>query len=207
MRTRALADQGIWKSGKVSGCIYLGDQGHAELPELMTEAFSLNMLANPLHSDVFNNARQQEAEVVSMVANLFHADNGVLTSGGTESILMAMLAYRNRAKDLSSAGLYGGNTFNVVAPRTCHAAFDKAAAYFGISLRKARIGKEGRVDVEHVRSLINSETIAIVGSAPNYPNGSIDDIPALSKLALEMGIGLHVDGCLGTAYSKGYTLH
>ena len=105
---------------------------------------------------------------------------------------MAMKAYRDfgRSKGISDP--------NVVVCTTAHAAFDKAAQYFGIELRKARtVGREQAMDVEHARRLIDANTVALVGSACQYAHGTIDDIPALGLLAERHHIGLHVDCCLG----------
>ncbi|CAD7953737.1 unnamed protein product [Amoebophrya sp. A25] len=174
------------------------DEKSVDLRTVMTEAYREFHLANPLHSDIFNNCRQLEAEVISMVKNLFGAGCGSMTTGGTESILMAMLAYRNWGR--AEKGI---SRPNIVAPITAHAAFDKAAHYFGIVLRKVPLRgddyslTEGRVHVDDIASRIDSNTVAIVGSAPNYPNGAIDPIPELSALAEKRNIGLHVDACLG----------
>jgi sphinganine-1-phosphate aldolase len=84
-----------------------------------------------------------------------------------------------------------------VIPVSAHAAFDKGASYFGIKLIHAPVGDDGCVLIDKVAAAINSNTIMIVGSTPGFPHGSIDDIPALSKLALKHNIGLHVDSCLG----------
>lgn len=199
LTSRSSADEKHWVSGKVSGTVYHGSK---ELQDLMGDAYRMTQLSNPLHSDVFNNTRQMEAEVVGMLCPLYGARCGSMTSGGTESILLACLAHRNRAID--SRGVFGPLSrekaagFNVVAPVTCHAAFDKASQYLSFELRKCRsIKADGRVDVEEMRRLIDGNTIMIVGSTPNYPNGAFDPIPELSELALEKGVGLHVDCCLG----------
>lgn len=55
-----------------------------------------------------------------------------------------------------------------------------------------------QVDIRRVARLVNSNTILLVGSAPNFPHGIIDDIAALSKLALKRRLPLHVDCCLGS---------
>mmetsp|Transcript_20872 Transcript_20872/g.52728 ORF Transcript_20872/g.52728 Transcript_20872/m.52728 type:complete len:834 (+) Transcript_20872:118-2619(+) len=192
----------------------------SELTSLMTTAYAHFLYANPLHADLFNNCRQMEAEVVAWVADLFTPQPpsrpfdaqpcGCLTTGGTESILMAMLCYRNRwreANGILSAedahGKLGDRVPNIVLPVTAHAAFDKAACYFGLKLRKCGISAEtGRVDLDEVRNRTDEDTICIVGSAPNYPNGAVDDIAGLSeicftKTTMKTPIPLHVDSCLG----------
>jgi glutamate/tyrosine decarboxylase-like PLP-dependent enzyme len=116
---------------------------------------------------------------------------GVLTSGGTESLMNPLLVYREwgRARGITHP--------NVVMPVTAHPAFDKGAHYFGIELRKAAVTTDFVADMDSVRSLIDENTVALIGSAGTYPHGLIDPIEQLSDLALAHGINLHVDGCLG----------
>jgi glutamate/tyrosine decarboxylase-like PLP-dependent enzyme len=118
---------------------------------------------------------------------------GLVTSGGSGSIAHAVLSYREQAR--RDRGL---QRWNVVKPETAHPAFDKACHLFGIELRKAPIDPVStRVDVDAVDGLVDDETIAVIGSACNYGYGTIDPIEELSELAVDRGIGLHVDGCLG----------
>ena len=135
-----------------------------------------------------------------MALDLMHADAitdgepaGLVTTGGTGSILHAVLAYREHA-----AATRGVTRPNFIKPETGHPAFDKACHLFGIELRKAPIDPETTtVDVQWVADNIDDQTIAILGSACNYPYGTIDDIEALGAVAQAKGVGLHVDGCLG----------
>ena len=118
---------------------------------------------------------------------------GVVTTGGTGSILHAMLAYRERARQEQ-----GIMRPNVIKPETAHPAFDKACHLFGIEVRRAPVDPDTTlVDVGWVADHIDADTVAIVGSACNYGYGTIDPIDRLSALALERRVGLHVDGCLG----------
>jgi glutamate/tyrosine decarboxylase-like PLP-dependent enzyme len=117
---------------------------------------------------------------------------GMLTSGGSGSILHAMLAYREEATRRGIAKA------NIVKPETGHPAFDKACHLLGLEMRHAPIVAEtAQVDVDAMASMIDENTAAIVGSACNYGYGTIDPIDKLSALALDRGVGLHVDGCLG----------
>ena len=115
-----------------------------------------------------------------------------MTFGGTESIINPMLVYRDQYRDER-----GIDRPQMIVPTTAHPAFDKGAHYLGIELVKAPVGEDTRVDLDFVRDHIGDQTIALVGSAGNYPYGTIDDIEGLSTLAVEHGLGLHVDGCLG----------
>ena len=176
-----------------------------------------------------------DSEVVSMCLSMYNAPlpasviddggAGTTTSGGTESILMACKAYRDRARAefgitepemcvsffSSSSSLRRRSCRNCarltyslalvrrIVPKSVHAAFDKAAMYFGIKIHHIPVDKKTRqVQIAKVRRAINANTILLVGSAPNFPDGAIDDISALSDLAVKHRIGLHVDCCLGS---------
>ena len=117
---------------------------------------------------------------------------GTVTSGGTESILLAMKTYRDWARERR-----GITDPNVVAPTTAHVAFDKAAQYFGFDLRRIPVGADFRGDVEEMEAAIDRHTIALVGSAPTFPHGVIDPIEPLADIALHRGLGMHTDACLG----------
>ncbi|KAL1884327.1 hypothetical protein VTK73DRAFT_21 [Phialemonium thermophilum] len=194
LETLANMDHTRWEEGYVSGAVYHGEE---ELLKLQTDAFGKFTVANPIHPDVFPGVRKMEAEVVSMVLNLFNAPPGaagVSTSGGTESILMACLSARQKAY-----AERGVTEPEMILPDTAHTAFRKAGEYFKIKIHLVPCPAPSyKVDVHRVSRLINQNTILLVGSAPNFPHGIIDDIAALSKLALSRRIPLHVDCCLGS---------
>jgi glutamate/tyrosine decarboxylase-like PLP-dependent enzyme len=186
-----------WREGYVSGGIYHGDNEHIEF---LNKTYALQSQSNPLHSDLFPSASKFEAEVISMVAHMHgksttqHNRNvcGAVTSGGTESILCAIKTYRDRAREER-----GITEPEMIMPLTAHAAFDKACQYFNIKAVKIPFKDDFTVDVKAVEKAINNNTIVIVGSAPSFPHGVIDDIKALSDLALKNKIGFHTDCCLG----------
>lgn len=117
---------------------------------------------------------------------------GVVSSGGTESILLAMKAYRDWAKEKKSI-----TKPEMIVPSTAHTAFDKAAQYFNIKMIRTPVDANYRADVAAAKKAITNNTIVIVGSAPSFPHGIIDPIEQLSELAREKGIGFHTDACLG----------
>ncbi|CCF34910.1 hypothetical protein CH063_06813 [Colletotrichum higginsianum] len=192
--TLANMDHTRWEDGFVSGAVYHGEE---ELMKLQTEAFGKFTVANPIHPDVFPGVRKMEAEIVSMVLAMFNAPPGAAgatTSGGTDSILMACLGARQR-------GYFekGITEPEMILPETAHTAFRKAGEYFKIKIHYVACPAPNyQVDVRAVSRLINSNTVLLVGSAPNFPHGIIDDISALSKLALKKKLCLHVDCCLGS---------
>ncbi|XP_022227563.1 sphingosine-1-phosphate lyase [Drosophila obscura] len=183
-----------WREGRVSGAVY---GYNPELVQLVTEVYGKASYTNPLHADLFPGVCKMEAEVVRMACNLFHGKNdscGTMTTGGTESIVMAMKAYRDYARE------YKGITRpNIVVPRTAHAAFDKGGQYFNIHVRSVDVDPNTfEVDMKKFKRAINGNTILLVGSAPNFPYGTIDDIEAIADLGIKYDIPVHVDACLGS---------
>jgi sphinganine-1-phosphate aldolase len=191
----ASAEDARAHEGLISGSVYSGDFDHYAF---LTEVFGHFGHANVLQRDMYPSATRFEGEIIAMTASLFHADAvpggsvcGVITSGGTESLMNPLLVYREWGRGR------GVERPNIVMPVTAHPALDKGAHYFGIEVRKAPVGPDQTVDVAAVEALVDDSTVALVGSAGTYPHGLIDPIPALSELALDHGTNLHVDGCLG----------
>src|SRR5712692_1040767 len=161
---------------------------------ILDEACRLFAHANVLQRDMYPSATKLEAEIVAMTASMLHGEDacGVVTFGGTESLINPMLAYRDRAR--AEKGI---TEPEVIVPVTAHVALDKAAHLLGIKLVKAPLGDDWRADTKWIRAHVTPNTVALVGSAPNYAHGVIDPIENLSEIALDHGLGLHVDGCLG----------
>ena len=185
-----------WEEGYVSGAVYHGDPEHIAF---LNAAYAITSQTNPLHSDLWPSIAKYEAEIVSMTANMLGAKQasgarvcGSVASGGTEGILLAMRSHRDWARDTK-----GITSPELVVPTTAHAAFDKAAQYFGLKLVKVPVGSDYRADVAATKKAINRNTICVVGSAVSFPHGVIDPIEELSELARRRGIGFHTDACLG----------
>jgi sphinganine-1-phosphate aldolase len=179
-------------SGKVSGSLYLGDH---EQYSFLTEVFEKFAHANVLQRDMYPSSTKFEGEIVAMTAAMLGGDAstvGVLTSGGSESLMNPMLVYRERG--LATKGITAPE---VIIPDSAHVALDKACHYFGIKLLRAPLRDDFLVDVDWVRDHVTPNTVALVGSAGSYPYGLIDPIAELGQIALEHDLGLHVDGCLG----------
>lgn len=176
----------------MSGAVYPSNSG---LNELLIEIQKMTLWSNPLHVDAFPAVRRMEAEVVRMCLTMFNGDSescGTMTSGGTESIMLACLAYRNRAYKL------GIKEPEVVIPISAHAAFDKAGSMMNIRVKKVPLDpKTFKVDLRAMKRAITRRTCMLVGSAPQYPQGIIDDIKSIAKLGALRGIPVHVDCCLG----------
>merc|ERR1719336_1367542 len=130
-----------------------------------------------------------------MVINMYNGDSnccGAFTTGGTESILMAMKAYRDWGRATK-----GITDPNIVICKTAHAAFDKAGQYFNVFMKHAKTNAEMEIDLPDLERLIDGNTVAIVGSACQFAHGTVDPIEAMAKIALKKNVGLHVDCCLG----------
>uniref|UniRef100_A0AAQ5YBN7 sphinganine-1-phosphate aldolase n=1 Tax=Amphiprion ocellaris TaxID=80972 RepID=A0AAQ5YBN7_AMPOC len=181
-----------WEKGCVSGAVYWCDE---TLTKLLVKVYGEFAWSNPLHPDIFPGVRKMEAEVVRMTCALFHGGPnscGTVTSGGTESILMACKAYRDMAHER------GVKYPEILAPVSVHAAFDKAAHYFGMKLVHIPLDKKTmKVDVKAMRKAINKNTAMLVCSAPQFPHGIMDPVEEVAKLAVRYKLPLHVDACLG----------
>ena len=177
---------------KVSGAIY---HDNGIVTEIITESMRPFIYANPSNPELFPSIHQMEKEIISMTINLFHGNDqtcGLLTSGGTESLIMAALAYREWGKNK------GIKHPEIIAPETIHPAVNKATYYLGIKLVRVKINQiTGEAIINEVRKHINSNTVAIFGSAPNYPHGIRDPLQELGALAKKFNINFHIDACLG----------
>ncbi|MCL5948107.1 MAG: aminotransferase class V-fold PLP-dependent enzyme [Actinobacteria bacterium] len=196
MRELSSSEEYKWRDGYASGAVYNGDPYHTDF---LSEVYAINSQANPLHPDIWPSAIKYEAEIVAMTASLFGGGEdgipsvcGTVSSGGTESIMLAMRAYRDWAR--TEKGIAEPQ---IVVPLSAHAAFEKAAQCFDMELVKVGLNDRWEADVDAIRNAITARTAVIVGSAPSFPHGIIDPIEDLSRLALEAGVGLHVDSCLG----------
>ena len=187
----AAAEDATGDQGRVSGSLYSGDHEHYAY---LGEVFSRFSHANVLQRDMYPSATKFEGEIVAMVLDLLHGDSdacGVVTGGGSESLITALYTYREVAR------ARGVTKPNVVMPVTAHVALDKGAYWMGIEVRHAPLTETYTADVTAMAELIDDQTIALVGSAGDYAHGLIDPIAEIAALAASRGIGMHVDGCLG----------
>jgi sphinganine-1-phosphate aldolase len=181
-----------WADGKTFGMVY---DGGPSVHEVAEQAARLYLHENALNTQAFPSLAAIQREVVGWTSALLHGDDdvaGFLTSGGTESILCAVLAARERA-----AAERGITTPEIVLPESAHAAFHKAAHNFGLVVRKAPVRADFTADVDAMAEMVNRNTVIVVGSAPQYPHGVQDDIPAIAALAASVGANCHVDACMG----------
>lgn len=186
-----------WRGGRTPLFVFHADEATYEVGRRAFMAyFSENALGR---KRAFFGVGSMERDVLDYGLSLFNAPmgaEGAFSTGGSESIFMAIKAARDafRAERRVAPG---GDRLNIVMPITGHPAFDKAADAMDLEIRLAPLQADCRVDVEALSLLIDARTIAIVGSAPCFPHGVVDPIEALSDLALEQGVWLHVDACVG----------
>ncbi len=182
-----------WREGKTA--VYVFNAGD-DVAAVQKAAYALYMSENGLGPLAFPSLKQMEDEVVGMALSLLHAPDearGTITSGGTDSITMAVKAARDYARAERALAARG----NIVAPYSAHPAFDKAAMLMDLEMRRVPVGDDLLADPEAMAAAADDATIMLVGSAPCFPYGLIDDIEALDRLARERGLWLHVDACVG----------
>ena len=181
-----------WADGRTFGMVY---DGGPLVHEVAEQAARLYLHENALNTKAFPSLGQIQSEVVGWTADLLHGNDavaGFLTSGGTESILCGVLAARERG-----AIERGITEPEMVVAESAHAAFHKAAHNFGLKLHTAPVQADWTADVDAMAALCNDNTVLVVGSAPQYPQGVQDDIPAIAALAKSIGANCHVDACMG----------
>ena len=186
------ADDVAIKDGRVFSLAYFAS---AEVDAVAERAHAMYSSANGLNTDAFPSLRRFQSEVVQRVTDWVGGGPsaaGFMTSGGTESLLMAVKAARERGRRER-----GITRPNVVLPTSAHAAFEKGCDYFGVEARRVAVGDDWRAVPEAMEAACDDETVLVVGSAPQYPQGVIDPIPALAAIAARRDINCHVDACMG----------
>ena len=187
----AISRDADWLGGKIWSLVYFAGD---DVAEVLKEAYTTAFYSNGLGPGAFKSLKKFESEVIAMTSDLLRHRGaaGNMTSGGTESILMAV----KTARDWGHAEK-GVTQPQIVVPLTAHPAFDKAAHYLGVDIVHTSLQDDLRADVEAMGELVNQDTVLIAGSAPCYPFGVIDPISEIAALAKERGVCCHVDACLG----------
>lgn len=192
-RMRTMGERDVkWRDGRTA--LYIFNAGE-EVERVQKAAYALFSAENGLGPAAFPSIAQMEREVVAMGLSLLSAPPGgagAMTSGGTDSITMALKAARDHAR--KTRGVNAGA--NIVIPFTAHPAFDKASALMDIEVRRIPT-KDHLADVDAMATATDANTVMLVGSAPCFPFGLIDPIEALGEIAARAGVWLHVDACVG----------
>lgn len=186
-------DDADWKAGKMWSLVYHKDDAHAQL---VKEAFGMFLSENYINPMAFKSLKKMEEEVIAMASEMLHGDEetvGCMTSGGTESIFLAVYT----AREFMRKKKPWIRKPEIIAPASLHVAFEKAAHYLGLKMIKVPVKDDFTADVAAMRQKINRRTIMLAASAPHYPQGVVDPIEEIGAMAAEKGLLFHVDGCLG----------
>lgn len=175
------------RGGQVTAYVY--DTGRPAAHEAAARAYAEMLEVNALDPTAFPSVVEMERQVVGAVADLLGGGHGVFTSGGTESIMLAVKAARDTARR---------DRPNLVVPVTAHPAFHKAAHYLGLTVRAVPVDLGTyRVRPDAVRDAIDDDTVLVVASAPSYPQGVVDPVTEVAAVAAAAGVPCHVDACVG----------
>jgi len=183
----------VWSQGKTFGFVYHPGEQKAELSEEYLAAFQYESTLNP---SAFPSLRKFEKDILGMAKDLMHGGRhvaGSLSTGGTESIFLALKVARDMAME---AGVKEA-PFEVLLPSTAHPAFLKACHYLSLKPVLVPVEKNGRAVPEAMQDAISSRTIIMAASAPCFPYGVVDPVKQLGALALKHRLLFHVDACMG----------
>ena len=188
---RARSSDADWRGGKTGAYVFWAND---EILEVAQEAYLAFFSENGLSPKAFPSLSRLEDEVLRMTAELLNGKNAVgsMTSGGTESIMVAVKAARDKARHEREI-----QEPEMVLPKSAHPAFNKAAHYLGIKAIRTPIDENFLADVSAMTAAITDNTVLLVGSAPQYPHGVIDPIPEMAAVAQASNIPFHVDACVG----------
>ncbi|MFK7732550.1 MAG: aminotransferase class V-fold PLP-dependent enzyme [Pseudomonadales bacterium] len=181
-----------YKEGKVWSLVYYLNEDHSGF---LKESYHRFSSENGLNPGAFKSLKKMESEVISATADILNGTEevcGVVTSGGTESCLMAVKTYRDMARDKRRV-----KKPEMIIPESAHVAWFKASEYFGVKIRLVPLLQDMSPDLKKLKRMVNRNTVMILGSAPEYPHGTIDPIEAMGEIAQKHNIPLHVDACVG----------
>lgn len=182
-----------WRGGRIGLYTHFGGD---DVLEIAKDASRMYFSENALGPSAFPSLARFETDVIAWTLGLLNADDdasGSMTSGGTESIMMAVKTARDWSRDNRPVS----GIPQVVAPYSAHPAFNKAAHYLGLEVKRVPVGPDYRANVDRMADAIDDRTIMLVGSAPQFAHGVIDPISDLAQLAQQNDLWLHVDACVG----------
>ena len=182
-----------WRAGRTWSLVYHIDEDHKQL---LQEAHALFASENMLNPFAFSSLRRLEGEVIEMTIGLLNGDEqavGTMTAGGTESLFLAVYAYREWARKHRPRIKMP----ELVIPATQHPAVEKAAHMLGLSVRKVPVGPDYRAVPAAMEQAVTPNTIALFASAPSFPHGLIDPVEEIGRIAQGRGLPFHVDACVG----------
>lgn len=181
-----------YKDGRLWSLVYYLDEEHSAF---LKDSYHRFACENGLNPGAFKSLKKLETDVISATADILNGSEdvcGVVTSGGTESCLMAVKTYRDMARDQRRV-----KHPEMILPESAHVAWFKASEYFGVKIRLLPLLDDLTPNLKKLKRMINRNTVMILGSAPEYPHGTIDPIAAMGEIAQKRSIPLHVDACVG----------
>lgn len=189
----AKAEDVDWRGGRIGLYTHFGGD---DVLEIAQDASRMYFSENALGGSAFPSLARLENDVIAWTLGLLNGGDdaaGSMTSGGTESILMGIKTARDWARDAHP----GVDRPVVVAPWSAHPAFDKAAHYLGVEVRRVPLGDDFRADADRMAAAIDDRTVMLVASAPQFAHGVIDPVADVAELARNGNLWLHVDACVG----------
>jgi len=186
------AEDPKYKNGKLWSLVYYIDEAHQQL---LKDSYFKYSSENGLNPTAFKSLKKMENDIISATADILNGTEevcGVVTSGGTESCLLAVKTYRDMAKQKRRV-----RKPEMIIAETAHVAWYKASEYFGVKIRQVPLDDSLAPNLKKLRSMINRNTVMILGSAPEYPHGTIDPIEAMGEIAEKHSVPLHIDACVG----------
>lgn len=189
----AQKDDMDWRKGRVFGIVYYLNE---ELLQISTEVYNWFLSESASKPLVWPSIRKFENEIISMASDLFHGSEnmaGTVTSGGTESIFLAVKSGRDWARSNRTIP----KSPEIIAPMSAHPGFDRSAELLGLEVIRIPVTSNFAADIEAMADAISDNTVMIVASAPSYPHGVMDPIKELGNVAEEKGLWFHVDACHG----------
>ncbi len=192
----AKANDVDWRSGRAPAFIHFAGD---DVLDVAKRAYPMYFSENGLGLRAFGSLAKFESEVVAMGLSLLHGGpdaRGAMTTGGTESIFLAVKAARDRAAARHGKGGAPGKP-KIVLAFSAHPAFDKAAHFLGLDTVRTPLAADFRADPAAIAAAIDADTVMVVASAPAYPHGVMDPIGAVAAVAAERGVWMHVDACVG----------
>ncbi|MBT6276700.1 MAG: aspartate aminotransferase family protein [Chromatiales bacterium] len=182
-----------WREGRLGLYVHFGGD---DVLQVAKDAYLSFFSENALGPTAFPSLKKFETEVVAWTASILNGKEtaaGNISSGGTESIFLAMKSIRGWARSQGR----GGSQPVLVAPYSAHPAFDKAADLLGMRVKRVALADDFCANVAAMRDAVDGDTVAIMGSAPGFPHGVIDAIEDIAAIALEKDLWMHVDACVG----------
>ena len=182
-----------WRTGRIFCSVYPAGK---EIEEIAKEAYTMFLTENPVDPTLFPSLRDMETEVVAMCSDVLQGGKeavGSLTTGGTESILLAIKTAKNRAKALNPTQ----TEFEIIIPYSIHSAFFKACDYFEVKPVVIPLTEDFKADAKAVENAITNNTILIAASAPSYVFGVVDPIREIGEIAIKNNLLFHIDACIG----------